>query len=137
LRVGRQSENALAIATRLDNSVNVKRVNYPGLKHHPGHAIAARQMAGFGGMVSFELDDDIDPIAYLRRLRMVNCAISLGGVETTICQPLATSHQKMPESERARLGISAGLLRLSVGVENVDDISADLLQALNDEIQQR
>ena len=130
LRVTRQSENAQVIAYRLDSNELVKRVNYPGLKHHPGHDIAARQMAGFGGMLSFELTDDIDPVAYLRRLNMVNCAISLGGVESTICQPVATSHQKMPEAERERLGISAGLLRLSVGIEDADDISSDLLQAL-------
>ena len=132
LRVTRQSENAQVIADRLDRNKLVKRVNYPGLKHHRGHDIATRQMAGFGGMLSFELTDDIDPVAYLRRLNMVNCAISLGGVETTICQPVATSHQKMPETERERLGISAGLLRLSVGIEDVDDITADLMQALTD-----
>ena len=82
-------------------------------------------------MLSFELDDSIDPVSYLRRLEMVNCAISLGGVETTICQPVATSHQKMPESERQRLGITPGLLRLSVGIEDAEDIVADLLQALS------
>ena len=82
-------------------------------------------------MLSFELDDSIDPVSYLRRLEMVNCAISLGGVETTICQPVATSHQKMPEAERQRLGITPGLLRLSVGIEDAGDITADLLQALS------
>ena len=137
LRVRRQSDNALAIASQLDKSEHIKQVNYPGLKHHPGHDVAASQMAGFGGMLSFELTDDIDPLAYLRRLKMVNCAISLGGVETTICQPVATSHQKVPETERKRLGISAGLLRLSVGIEDAEDISADLLHALNGKIQQR
>ena len=81
-------------------------------------------------MLSFELVDSIDPVGYLRRLKMVNCAISLGGVESTICQPIATSHQKMPEAERQRLGITANLLRLSVGIEDVEDIAADLLQAL-------
>jgi cystathionine beta-lyase len=81
-------------------------------------------------MLSFELVDSIDPVTYLRRLNMVNCAISLGGVETTICQPVATSHQKMPEAERQRLGITDGLLRLSVGIEDAEDISADLLSAL-------
>jgi cystathionine beta-lyase len=81
-------------------------------------------------MLSFELVDSIDPLAYLRRLNMVNCAISLGGVETTICQPVATSHQKMPEVERQRLGITDGLLRLSVGIEDAEDISTDLLNAL-------
>jgi cystathionine beta-lyase len=87
-------------------------------------------MAGFGGMLSFELADNIDPETYLRRLQLVNCAISLGGVETTICQPIATSHQKVSEQERQRLGITGSLLRLSVGIEDVDDIAADLLQAL-------
>ena len=87
-------------------------------------------MQGFGGMLSFELTDDIDPDSYIRRLQLVNCAISLGGVETTICQPVATSHQKVSETERQRLGITAGLLRLSAGIEDADDISTDLLQAL-------
>jgi len=130
VRVRRQSDNAAFIARQLSQSEHIKRVNYPGLENDPGHKIAARQMEGFGGMLSFELNDDIDPISYLRRLDMVNCAISLGGVETTICQPIATSHQKMPEEERQRLGIDARLLRLSAGIEDAGDIAADLLQAL-------
>jgi len=130
IRVQRQSANAAIIAKQLDKSELVKRVNYPGLEDDPGHVIASRQMEGFGGMLSFELNDNIDPEIFLRRLRIVNCAISLGGVETTICQPVATSHQKMPEAERQRLGISASLLRLSVGIEDAGDIAADLLQAL-------
>jgi cystathionine beta-lyase/cystathionine gamma-synthase len=130
IRVQRQSDNAAIIARLLDQSEHVKRVYYPGLESDPGHKVAARQMEGFGGMLSFELNDDFDPVIYLRRLGMVNCAISLGGVETTICQPIATSHQKMPEAERQRLGITAGLLRLSVGIEDAEDIAADLLQAL-------
>ena len=131
IRVQRQSDNAAIVAAQLDKSEHIKRVHYPGLEDDPGHAIASRQMEGFGGMLSFELNDDIDPETYLRGLGMVNCAISLGGVETTICQPVATSHQKMPEAERQRLGITAGLLRLSVGIEDAEDITADLLQALN------
>ena len=130
IRVRRQSDNAGVIARLLQQNEHVKRVHYPGLESDPGHAIASRQMEGFGGMLSFELEDFIDPETYLRRLQLVNCAISLGGVETTICQPVATSHQKMPEAERQRLGITAGLLRLSVGIEDADDIVADLLQAL-------
>jgi cystathionine beta-lyase len=130
IRVQRQSDNAAVIAGILENNEHVKRVCYPGLVSNPGHEIAARQMSGFGGMLSFELSDDIDPVTYLRRLEMVNCAISLGGVESTICQPVATSHQKMPEAERQRLGITDGLLRLSVGIEDRGDIAADLLQAL-------
>ena len=131
LRVNRQSSNAAVIAGRLHENRNIKTVHYPGLEGHPGHQIAVEQMQGFGGMLSFELADDIDPIGYIRRLELVNCAISLGGVETTICQPVATSHQKVPEEERQRLGITAGLLRLSVGIEDADDVSADLFQALN------
>ena len=88
-------------------------------------------MEGFGGMLSFELADDINPVTYLRRLELVICAVSLGGVETTICQPVATSHQKMSAAERQRLGITDGLLRLSVGIEDAEDIAADLLQALS------
>ena len=131
LRVRQQSQNAGLIARQLDANENIARVYYPGLKQHPGHEIAARQMEDFGGMLSFELTEGIDPIAFLRRLELVICAISLGGVETTICQPVATSHQKMSEDERQRLGITANLLRLSVGIEDAEDISADLLQALN------
>jgi cystathionine beta-lyase len=130
LRVSRQSSNAGFIATQLADNEHIKRVYYPGLKDHPGHEIAARQMEDFGGMLSFELADDVDPIGFIRRLKMINCAISLGGVETTICQPVATSHQKVSEQERQRLGITDGLMRLSVGIEDAGDISGDLLQAL-------
>ncbi len=131
LRVNRQSSNAAIIARHLDDNDRIKHVYYPGLEEHPGHAIAARQMQGFGGMLSFELAGDIDPVSYIRRLELVICAVSLGGVETTICQPVATSHQKVPGEERQRLGITAGLLRLSVGIEDADDICADLVQALH------
>jgi cystathionine beta-lyase/cystathionine gamma-synthase len=130
LRVTRQSDNAGIIAEQLDKDESIKKVYYPGLKNHPGHDIAKRQMHGFGGMLSFELADNVDPIAYIRRLRLVNCAVSLGGVETTICQPVATSHQRVSGEERQRLGITPGLLRLSTGIEDAEDITADLLQAL-------
>ena len=130
IRVSRQSSNAAVIARQLDQAQNIKRVYYPGLESHPGHDIATRQMESFGGMLSFELADHIDPETYLRRLKLVICAVSLGGVETTICQPVATSHQKVSEQERQHLGITTGLLRLSVGIEDVEDIIADLLQAL-------
>ncbi len=131
LRVQRQSENAGVLAGRLNQHKQVLRVFYPGLEDDPGFEIATRQMRGFGGMLSFELVSDIDPVSYLRRLQLVICAVSLGGVETTICQPTATSHQKIPTAERQRLGITPGLLRLSVGIEDVEDIAADLLQAMS------
>jgi len=131
LRVSRQSSNAAIIARHLYENENIKHVYYPGLKSHPGYEIAARQMQGFGGMLSFELAEGIDPVSFIRRLELVICAVSLGGVETTICQPVATSHQKVSEEERQRLGITDALLRLSVGIEDAEDISADLLRALN------
>jgi cystathionine beta-lyase/cystathionine gamma-synthase len=128
--VSRQSSNAGIIARQLHQSEHIKRVYYPGLEDHPGHEIAAQQMEDFGGMLSCEVADHIDPIRYIRRLQLVNCAISLGGVETTLCQPVATSHQKVSEEERQRLGITDRLMRLSVGIEDAEDIAADLLQAL-------
>lgn len=131
VRVTRQSENAMDIARQLEHSDLIKKVHYPGLKSDAGHEIASRQMSGYGGMMSFVLADEIEPLVYLRCLKMVNCAVSLGSVETTLCQSVATSHAKMPEPERLRLGITNGLLRLSVGIEDKDDIAADLLQALN------
>ena len=130
LRVRRQSDNAATIAQALEDHERIGRVYYPGLASHPGYAVAASQMRGFGGMLSFELNNGIDPLAFLRRLELVICAVSLGGVETTICQPVATSHAKMSADERARLGITDNLLRLSVGIEDARDILDDLLQAL-------
>jgi cystathionine beta-lyase len=130
LRVRQQSHNALAVARALELQPQIRQVYYPGLAGHPQHSIAVRQMQDFGGMLSFELDSALEPVNYLRSLRLIRCAVSLGGVETTICQPVATSHQKMDAVERERLGIRTGLLRLSVGIEDPEDIIADLLQAL-------
>jgi len=130
IRVRRQSDNAGLIANELNNCELINHVCYPGLENDPGHEIASRQMDGYGGMLAFELAGNIDPVSYLRRLKMINCAVSLGGVETSICQPVATSHQKMPQAERERLGITPGLMRLSVGIEDAGDIIGDLLQAL-------
>jgi cystathionine beta-lyase len=130
LRVRQQSHNALAVARALQQQTHIAQVYYPGLPQHPQHGIAARQMQDFGGMLSFDLDRALDPVLFLRSLQMIRCAVSLGGVETTICQPVATSHQKMAATERDRLGISPALLRLSVGIEDPEDIIADLVQAL-------
>ncbi|HKJ15741.1 MAG TPA: aminotransferase class I/II-fold pyridoxal phosphate-dependent enzyme [Xanthomonadales bacterium] len=127
LRVMRQSENALVIAQAMEKHPLVRKVNYPGLAAHPQHEIARRQMRAFGGMLSFELDESIEVESYLRNLNLIGCAVSLGGVESTICQPVATSHMKMPEQERQRLGITPRLLRLSVGIEDPQDLLEDLL----------
>lgn len=130
IRVMRQSENAMQIAEALAASPEISRVFYPGLPGHPGHETAGRQMRAFGGMLSYELPEGMDVEAYLRGLKLVTPAVSLGGVETTICQPVETSHAKMPAAERERLGITPRLLRLSVGIEDAEDLIADLLGGL-------
>jgi cystathionine beta-lyase/cystathionine gamma-synthase len=130
LRVERQSANALAIATALAANRLVSRVYYPGLPSHPGHETAKAQMSGFGGMLSFELADTVDTNRFLHALEFVKPALSLGGVESTICAPATTSHAKVSAEVRKRLGISDGLLRFSVGIEHADDLVADLEQAM-------
>lgn len=130
IRVERQSDNAMSVAKVLEGQNGIDRVLYPGLESHSGHTIAKNQMSGFGGMLSFELADGIDPVEFQRRLNVVVPAVSLGGVESTICQPVTTSHAKMPATERQRLGIEDKLLRLSTGIEAAQDIIDDLLQAL-------
>jgi len=132
VRVERQNANAMAVAEFLVRHPAIRRVNYPGLETHPGYAIARKQMWGFGGMLSFEVKDtQVTADQFLRRLKLVTPALSLGGVETIICAPAATSHVKLTPAERAELGITDGLLRLSVGIEDADDIMADLAQALS------
>jgi cystathionine beta-lyase/cystathionine gamma-synthase len=131
LRVEQQSNNALVIAKFLDDHPVVSRVNYPGLPHFPDHAIAKKQMRKFGGMLSFELNKNKNETAeFLSRLQHIRCAVSLGSVETLICSPAETSHVKMSVDERQRVGISDSLLRLSVGIEHIDDLIADIDQAL-------
>ena len=130
LRVERQTSSAMATATALASHPLVARVNYPGLRSHPGHAVAAAQMSGFGAMLSFELAPTADPDRFLHALALIRPALSLGGVESTICAPATTSHSKVSAEVRRRLGIADGLLRLSVGIEHPDDIVADLVQAM-------
>ena len=129
IRVARQTENALGISRFLKNHPRVARVNYPGLESHPGHALARNQMNGYGAMLSFEVKD-LTAMAFMRRLRLIKAALSLGGVETTICDPGTTSHQKVSSEVRDRLGISDNLLRLSVGIEDQDDLIEDIRRAL-------
>lgn len=128
LRVERQSANALELAGRLASHPEVTAVYYPGLADDPGHALATRQMKAFGGMLSFRVRSGAD--GFLRRLELIAPAVSLGGVESTICQPARTSHAKLTAVERDRLGIDDSLMRLSVGIEGVDDLRADLESAL-------
>ncbi len=129
LRVQQQNENALAIAKFLEADSRISRVYYPGLKSHPGHAIAKKQMpGGFGGMLSFEIKSD--PARFTKRLQYIKRAISLGGVESTITQPVKTSHAKLTAAERKAVGISDKLMRLSVGIESAEDLIQDISQAL-------
>lgn len=126
VRVRQQSANAAALAGRLEAHEAVAQVYYPGLTSHPAHAVARRQMEGFGGMLSFRLAGLVDPDAFLDDLILIRPAVSLGGVESTVCQPSRTSHAKLSDTQREKLGIDDRLMRLSVGIESADDLWIDL-----------
>jgi cystathionine beta-lyase len=130
LRIDKHNENAGYVAEQLELQEDVTKVFYPGLETHKNHDLARSQMHGFGGMLSFELHASIDAKAYQKRLKMIKPAMSLAGVESTVIQPSLTSHALMTPEERAKQGISDQLLRLSVGIENKEDIIKDLIQAL-------
>ena len=131
IRVERQTENAGRLARFLEGLPQTRRVFYPGLASSPYHELARSQMSGFGPMLSFELDEvRVDPAAFVRSLRLIKPAVSLGGIESTICAPALTSHAKMTAAERQRVGISDSLLRLSPGIEQIDDLIEDLAQAM-------
>ena len=131
LRIGRQNESALRIARWLEEQPVVSVVNYPGLPSHPGHEIAVRQMRGYGGMLSFGLEGGFEAVKrVLPRLKLAHRAANLGAVETVAGPPATTSHVECTPEERAAMGIPEGLIRYSVGIEDTDDLIADLEQAL-------
>jgi cystathionine gamma-lyase len=131
LRMRQHEANARRIAAWLEEHPRVRRVLYPGLASHPQHALAKRQMRGFGGMISAVLDaDEAGASEVLSRTRLFSLAESLGGVESLIEHPGIMTHASVPAEVRAELGISEGLVRLSVGIESCDDLVADLAQAL-------
>jgi cystathionine gamma-lyase len=131
LRMERHCSNAMAIAQRLEAHPGVRQVIYPGLASHPQHDLAKRQMHGFGGMISVVLDRDLQgTLRMLERTELFTLAESLGGVESLIEHPAIMTHASIPPHVREELGISDAFIRLSVGVENVDDLIADLEQAL-------
>jgi cystathionine gamma-lyase len=131
LRVQRHAENAARIAAALASEPRVRRVYYPGLPSHPGHDIARRQMTGFGGMVSFELDGSIDDVtAFVSNRRLFALGESLGGVKSLICHPARMTHASIPADRRAALGLSDALIRLSPGIEHADDLIDDLREGL-------
>jgi cystathionine beta-lyase/cystathionine gamma-synthase len=131
VRVRRANENALRIAEWCEGQDEVARVHYPGLASHPDHAVACETLDGFGGMLAIELAGG-GPAAdrFLRRLRLVTHAASLGGVDTLVSEPRYNSHGHLTAEERAAIGIPDGFLRISVGIEDADDLIADLEQAL-------
>ena len=130
LRVDRQSQNAMEVAQVLEKNKAVKRVYYPGLASHPGHAVASRQMRMFGGMMSIEVADEATALRTLERLKLFALAESLGAVESLAEHPALMTHASIPASERKRIGVGDGLIRLSIGVEDVADLIADLESAL-------
>jgi cystathionine beta-lyase len=132
IRVERQTNNALKLAEFLINHKSIENIYYPGLASHRGYEIAKEQMHGFGAMVSFELADNSKKACeFLRSLKLIEPALSLGGIESTICSPALTSHRKMSEEERKRIGITDRVVRLSVGIEHIDDLIEDIDQALS------
>ena len=131
VRMRQHQENATAVADYLKGLPAVKRVFYPGLDSHPGHEIAKRQMKGFGGVVSFELKGGAETVnSFLERIEVFSLAESLGGVASLAEHPATMSHASMPQDYRDKVGITEELIRLSVGLENIDDLIDDLRQAL-------
>lgn len=130
VRMERTNQNAQALAEYLSRHPKVMRTIYPGLTAHPHHALAARQMRGFGGLISFDTGSLEAAKRLLGRVRLMALAESLGGVETLISHPAVMTHASVPPERRAAIGITDGLVRISVGIENIDDLTADLDAAM-------
>lgn len=129
VRMKRHEENGVAMANYLAHHAKVKKVYYPGLPDHPQHQLAKKQMNGFGSMISFELGSKENAANFLNRVRLCSLAESLGGVETLISHPETMTHASVPVEERKRLGITPGLVRISVGIEDIEDLIGDLENA--------
>ncbi len=130
IRVKAQNENAMKMATYLEGHPEVSKVYYPGLKSHPDHALAAAQMSGFGGMLSFELKEGLDASAFQKALQLIKPSMSLAGIESTLLSPTLTSHALLSPEERKYQGIADGLIRFSVGIEEVEALQSDIDQAI-------
>jgi cystathionine beta-lyase/cystathionine gamma-synthase len=130
VRMERHESNGRAIAEHLARQKKICKVNYPGLPNHPQHALAKRQMKGFGALISLDLGSLEKASAFLAKVRLCSLGESLGGVETLISHPATMTHASIPEEERNRLGVTPGLVRISVGIEDVEDLIADLDSAL-------
>ncbi len=130
IRVKAQNENAMKMASFLKDNKNIENVYYPGLKNHPGHSLAKSQMHGFGGMLSFELNDDIDVSLFFKHLKLIKPSMSLAGVESTMISPTQTSHALMTPEDREKQGIKDSLIRFSLGIEEMEDLVEDIEQAI-------
>mgnify|MGYP001173009397 FL=1 len=130
IRVKAQQKNAKKLAKYLSKSSFIKKVYYPGLKNHPNHILAKKQMKGYGAMISFEFIDKIDPSLFLTSLNLIKPSMSLAGVESTMLSPAETSHYLLTEKERLSQGITNELIRFSVGIENKKDIIMDIEHAI-------
>ena len=131
LRVKAQTKNARKLAKYLDKHDHIAKVNYPGLKNHPEHKLAKSQMHDFGAMMSFELIEGIDAMAFQNQLNLIKSSMSLAGVESTMLLPSETSHALLTQDERDAVGISNKLIRFSVGIETYKDLKNDIAQAIN------
>jgi len=131
LRMERAEKNALGLATWLKSQKNVTKVLYPGLPEHPGHEIMKKQSRGFGSMITFKVDTKEHALKILENVRMIKYAESLGGVETLITYPTTQTHADVPEEVRLKNGITPTTLRLSVGIEDIEDLKAELKNVLN------
>jgi cystathionine gamma-lyase/cystathionine beta-lyase/cystathionine gamma-lyase/homocysteine desulfhydrase len=131
VRMKRHEENGMAMASYLANHAKVLKIYYPGLPDHPQHELAKRQMNGFGSMISFDLGSLENAKKFLDRVRLCSLAESLGGVETLISHPETMTHASVPLETRTRLGITPGLVRISVGIEDIEDLIADLENAFD------
>jgi len=137
VRQARHEENARRVVDFLVNHPKVQRVLYVGLPDHPGHEIQKRQADGFGSMITIELGSFEAAKSMLERMRVMSFAESLGGVESLISHPASMTHASIPPERRAELGLTEGMVRLSVGIEDAEDLLADLDQALADPSQSR
>lgn len=133
LRMEKHNENALRIAEHLEKNYSdkVKKIYYPGLKSHPQHKLAKKQMRGFGGIISLDLGSLDRAVKFFNRLNLFARAESLGAVESLVCHPVSMTHASVPKEEREKFGLTDSLIRLSVGIEDYDDLIEDILQAIN------
>ncbi len=131
LRMQQHERNALSIAHAIENHKNIHGIHYPGLPSHPQHELAKRQMSGFGGIISIELGSYKNAQRFVKKLEIFTLAESLGGVESLVCHPVSMTHGSIPKEQREKLGITEGLVRLSCGIEDSEDLILDVMNALD------